>query len=64
MWKCVRAQKGRGGGPDAPSWTEDALHKPLDKHRGAKDGGRTFGCRSGCMAEAEPLEKGVEVGAR
>ena len=43
MWKCVRAQKGRGGGPDAPSWTEDALHKPLDKHRGAKDGGGLSG---------------------
>ena len=39
MWKCVRAQKGRGGGPDAPSWTGDALQKPLDKHRGAMDGG-------------------------
>ena len=39
MWKCVRAQNGGGGGPDVPSWTEDALHKQLDKHRGAKDGG-------------------------
>lgn len=45
MWKCVRAQKGRGGGPDTPSWTEDALHKPLDKHRGPKDGGGLSGAK-------------------
>ena len=37
-WECVHAEKGRGAVREAPSWTEDALHKQLDKH-GWGDGG-------------------------
>ena len=55
---CAR-RKGEGGSLGGPFVDRgcSALHKQLDKHRGERRG-------EGCTAEAEPLEKGVEVGAR
>ena len=60
---CARSE-GEGGRSGCPFVDRRCSTEAAGQTQGGKGWGRTFACRSGCMAEAEPLEKGVEVGAR
>lgn len=49
----MHRENGRGAAVEAPSWTVDALHKQLDKHRGQTKDGGLYGA-----AEAKLSERG------